>query len=89
MKDIEDIAKVNFYSKQLKFEQLINIEQQKNLNDFVHKNDLNCTVCREFNQNPIIICAAGHEICRECFYNIKGVPDANLVCPICKGELLK
>ncbi|CAD8065318.1 unnamed protein product [Paramecium sonneborni] len=88
VKEIEEIAKINYYSKLLKFEQLIELGSQKELYKDLQKNELICPVCREFNQIPVIVCLQGHEICKDCFYNIRNLDDIRQVCPICKQELL-
>ncbi|CAK76288.1 unnamed protein product (macronuclear) [Paramecium tetraurelia] len=86
--EIEEIAKINYYSKLLKFETLINLESQQELNEEITKLELICPVCREFNQIPIIVCMQGHEICKDCYYNIRNIEDVRQACPICKQELL-
>ncbi|CAD8159634.1 unnamed protein product [Paramecium octaurelia] len=88
VKEIEEIAKINYYSKLLKFDTLINLESQKELHEEIQKQELICPVCREFNQIPIIVCLQGHEICKDCYYNIRNIDDVREVCPICKQDLL-
>ncbi|CAD8051503.1 unnamed protein product [Paramecium primaurelia] len=88
VKEIEEIAKINYYSKLLKFDQLIELENQQELCEDLKKYELICPVCTEFNQIPVIVCLQGHEICKDCYYNIRNIDYIRQVCPICKQELL-